>query len=206
MNILKKERNSDYIKPFSCIIDLGIINGSVFLFETFITDTYLFGFYISFSWLVISFKNKFYDIQRYTRILQISTLLSIQFVFFALILYAFIGFFKQPYISRLALGNYFLFAFVVVSFFKFLLYFLLNKYRATQLGNYRNVVVLGNTEKSRQLIYIFNKKLDYGYKFKKQFVLKGDEFSLHECFKFIIKNDIDEIYVSIAELSKKLEV
>jgi putative colanic acid biosysnthesis UDP-glucose lipid carrier transferase len=203
LNTFKKERNSDYIKPFSYILDLGIINGSVFLFNTFITDTYLFGFYISISWIIISFKNKFYNIRRYTRILQIVTLLLVQFVFYALILYAFIGFFKQPYISRLALGDYFLFVFAIVAFFKFSLYFILNKYRSTQLGNYRNVVVFGNTDKARQLIQIFNNKLDFGFKFKKQFVLKGDEFSLQECFKFIIENDIDEIYASVAELSNK---
>lgn len=194
-------RNSDFIKPFSYILDLGIINGSIFLFDTFITDTYLFGFYISVLWIIISFKNHFYDIQRYTRILQIITLILVQFVFYGLILYAFIGFFKQPYISRLALGDYFLFVFVVISFFKFLLYFLLNKYRSKQLGNYRNVVVFGNTDKARQLIYIFNNKLDYGYKFKKQFVLDRQEFSLSKCFKFILENDIDEIYASVAELS-----
>ncbi|WP_111308755.1 exopolysaccharide biosynthesis polyprenyl glycosylphosphotransferase [Confluentibacter sediminis] len=203
MNTIKKERNSDYIKPISYLIDLGVINGSIFLFETFITDTYLFSIYISFLWIIISFKNNFYDVQRYTRVLQIVTLILVQFVFYGLILYAFIGFFKQPYISRLALGNYFLFVLAVISFLKFLLYFVLNKYRSKQLGNYRNVVVIGNTEKTRQLIYIFNKKLDYGYKFKKQFTLEEEDFSLQKCFKFIIENDIDEIYTSVAELSNK---
>ncbi|MGE5942769.1 MAG: exopolysaccharide biosynthesis polyprenyl glycosylphosphotransferase [Flavobacteriales bacterium] len=182
---------------------MGVINVSVFLFETFITDTFLFGIYISLFWIIISFKNNFYDVQRYTRVVQIVTLILVQFIFYGLILYAFIGFFKQPFISRLALGNYFLFVLSVISFLKFLLYFLLNKYRSTQLGNYRNVVVIGNTEKSRQLIYIFNKKLDYGYKFKKQFILEGQDFSLSKCFKFILENDIDEIYTSVAELSNK---
>lgn len=203
MSIIKKDRNSDYIKPLSYLLDLVILNWGIFLFETFITDIYLFGFYISISWIIIAFKNSFYDVQRYTRIVQIITSLIIQFVFYALLLYAFIGFFKQPFISRLALGNYFLFVFVTISFFKILLYFLLNKYRSTELGNYRNVVVIGDTDKTRQLISIFNSKLDFGFKFKKQFILDNEEFYLKKCFNYILENDIDEIYVSVAELSNK---
>lgn len=201
--MFKKERNSDYIKPFSYILDLGIINGAVFLFDTLITNTYLFSIYVSITWITISIKNNFYNIQRYTNIIQVISLIIIQFLFYALMLYAFIGFFKQPFISRVGLGNYFLGSLVIISFFKFLLYFLLNKYRATQLGNYRNVVVIGDTDKARQLVSLFNKKLSFGFKFKKQFVLKNDDFSLQKCFSFIFENDIDEIYVSVAELSNK---
>jgi len=203
LSTVKKFRNSDFIKPISYLIDLGIINGGVLLFETFISDTYLFSFYISLFWIVIAFRTNFYTVERYTRFLQIVRLLLIQFVFYALILYAFIGFFKQPYISRLGLGNYFLFVFGVVFFFKILLYFLLKKYRSTQLGNYRNVVVVGATDKTRQLIDLFNNKPGFGFKFKKQFNLSGDEFSLSKCFLYILENEIDEIYVSISELSNK---
>lgn len=203
VRIFKKERNSDYIKPFSYVVDLIIINGVIFLFNTLITNTYLFSVYISISWIIIAIKNNFYNVQRYTGILQVVTLIFVQFLFYALILYAFIGFFKQPNISRFALGNYLLAVFTIVSFLKFLLYFLLNKYRSTQLGNYRNVVVIGNTDKARQLIYLFNKKLDFGFKFKKRFILKEDDLSLQKCFRFVLENDIDEIYVSVAELSNE---
>ncbi|GAL82116.1 hypothetical protein JCM19274_14 [Algibacter lectus] len=57
-----------------------------------------------------------------------------QMVFFAIILYAFIGVFKQPNISRLELGNYLICVFLLISFFKFLIFFLLNKYRSTLGG------------------------------------------------------------------------
>ncbi|MGC6431439.1 MAG: exopolysaccharide biosynthesis polyprenyl glycosylphosphotransferase [Jejuia sp.] len=184
-------------------MDLVIINFSVVLFDTLIENRILFALYISISWLIISIKNNFYSVQRYTNIIQLLGLIITQFLFYALVLYAFIGFFKQPDISRIGLGSYFFGALGIVSFFKFLIYFLLNKYRSTQLGNYRNVVVLGDTDKIRQLIYVFNKKLDFGFKFKRQFVLKGDEFSLKKCFNFIIENEIDEVYASVADLSNK---
>ena len=190
----KEGRYSNLIKPLFLVADLIIINGTVFLFETNISNTYIFISYISFLWLIISFKNHFYDVQRNTRIIQIITLLLKQIVIFVLILYAFIGVFKQPNISRLALGNYLLLVFILITFFKFFSYFLLRKYRIHLGGNLRNVVVIGKNNKTSQLINIFKTRLDFGYNFKKQFGVNDDDFSLEKCFSFIIENNIDEIY------------
>jgi putative colanic acid biosynthesis UDP-glucose lipid carrier transferase len=201
--VYKTGRYSNLIKPISYTIDIAIINLVVFLFQINLTNHFLFMIYISLSWILLALKNHFYEVQRHTRIVQVITLLIRQFVVFLLVLYAFIGFFKQPDISRLALANYLLFVFVLVAFFKFLTYFLLNKYRSALGGNTRNVIVIGNTDKTKQLINLFNYKLDFGYKFKKQFKVKDVGFSLEDCFTFIIQNDIDEIYASVAELSNK---
>jgi len=197
----KPGRYSKFIKPLFCIVDLAIINGAIFLFETNITNTYFFILYISILWLIISFKNQFYEVQRNTRIVQVITLILRQILLFALILYAFIGFFKQPNISRLALGNYLIAVFIFITFFKFFSYYLLGKYRTYLGGNLRNVIVIGKNEKTRQLISIFNTRLDFGYRFKRQFCSQDDDFSLDSCFSFIIENNIDEIYASVAELS-----
>ncbi|WP_147677320.1 undecaprenyl-phosphate glucose phosphotransferase [Algibacter pacificus] len=185
------------------IIDLGIIIGCIFLFNINITNLYAFIIYVSFSWVVVSFMNRFYDIHRYTKLIKITALIIKQVFFFLIILYAFIGFFKQPDISRVELGNYALTIFGLVTFFKVLIYVLLNKYRATFGGNNRNVIVIGDNEKTRQLIKIFNDRQDFGYKFRKQFTVKDDDFSLLKCFNYIIENNIDEIYSSVAELSNK---
>lgn len=203
MKAFKQGRYSGYLKPFSYLMDLVFINGAIFLFQINLTDVLLFSLYISVLWIMISFKNDFYEVQRYTKIIQVITLISRQIVFFAIILYAFIGFFKQPKISRLALAEYLFMVLLLVSFFKFLVFFLLNRYRAALGGNLRNVVVIGDTDKTRQLINIFNKKPEFGYKFKKQFKTKESDFSIQTCVKFIVDNDIDEIYASVAELSNK---
>lgn len=159
--------------------------------------------YTSVLWLIISFYNRFYEVQRNTRIIQVLTLLIKQIVLFAVILYAFIGFFKQPNISRLNLGNYLILVFALLTFFKFLLFFLLNKYRSSLGGNIRLVIVIGKNQKTSQLINTFNKRLDFGYKFMAQFSPKEEGFSLSKCFDYIIDNDIDEIYFSVSELSNK---
>ena len=203
MNTFKQGRYSGFLKPMSYLIDLSIIIGTIFLFDINLNNRYIFILYVSIFWLIIAFKNQFYEVQRYTKIIQIVTLLLSQTFFFFIVLYAFIGFFKQPNISRLALVNYLLSVFALITFFKFLYFFILKKYRAALGGNLRDVVVIGDTEKTRQLIKIFNTELHFGYKFKKQFRVQDDNFSLQTCFSYIIENNINEIYFSVTELSNK---
>ena len=201
--MFQKRGYSGFITPISYIIDLCIVIGSVFLFEINLTNIYCFLIYVGVFWVIIAFTSRFYDIHRHTRIVQIVTLLLKQMTFFAILLYAFIGVFRQPNVSRLELGNYLLCVFALVAFFKIIIFFLLNRYRASLQGNIKNVIVIGDNEKTRQLINIFNNKLEFGYIFKKQFTIKNDDFSLQKCFDYIIENDISEIYSSVAELSNK---
>lgn len=199
----KQGRYSGYIKPLFGLIDLFIIIATIFLFSINVDNTYLFITYISIVWIVISIINHFYEIQRHTIIVSVVTLLFKQLFLFAIVLYAFIGVFKQPNISRLALGNYLLSVFLLVTIFKFITFFLLKKYRSKLGGNRRNVIVIGENEKTRQLLNIFNSRLDFGYIFKGQFNVNDENFSLDECFDFIKDNNIDEIYFSAKELTNK---
>ena len=203
MSTFKQGRYSGFLKPISYLIDISIITGCLFLFDINLNNIYVFLSYASISWIIIAFKNQFYEVQRHTKIIQIVTLLFRQIIFFCIILYAYIGFFKQPSISRLALGNYIFVVFLIVGFFKLLFFFLLNKYREALGGNLRNVIVIGDTEKTRQLIKIFKTRLQFGYNFKKQFKPTKEDFSLQKCFNFIVENDINEIYFSVADLTNK---
>lgn len=200
----KKGRYSSLIRPLFGFIDLVIINMTIFCFEINLRESlYVFMLYINILWIIISVKNHFYEVYRHTRLIQIIPLLFRQIVLFSIIVYAFIGFFKLPIISRLALGNYLLSVFVLISVFKLLTTFLLKKYRTILRGNIRNVVVIGDNDKARQLIKIFDTRLDYGYKFRAKFNVKDKAFSLDNCFDYIIEHSIDEIYFSVAELSNK---
>ena len=127
MKPFKKGRYSGFLKRFSYIMDLAIINAAVFLFEINITDVYLFALYSSVFWVLIAVWNDFYEVQRYTKIIQVINLIFRQLIVYSIILYAFIGFFKQPNISRLALGQYLAFVFFIITFFKFLVYYLLKR-------------------------------------------------------------------------------
>ena len=152
---------------------------TIFCFEINLRESlYVFMLYINILWIIISVKNHFYEVYRHTRLIQIIHLLFRQIVLFSIIVYAFIGFFKLPIISRLALGNYLLSVFVLISVFKLLTTFLLKKYRTILRGNIRNVVVIGDNDKARQLIKIFDTRLYYGYKFRAKFNVKDKAFSL----------------------------
>lgn len=196
----KQGRYSGFITPISYGLDLLTIN----LFTTFLPinfqNLYLFHFYISITWIILSFKNEFYVIQRYSKAVVLLKKLFTQFVFFFLILYAYIGFFKQPLMSRLALGQYFILVFIGISFLKLLNFFLLNKYRERIKGNIRNVVVIGKSKKANQLIEVFNTRREFGYHFSSQFSPRDKDFELLNCFRYIVNNNIDEIYCSVSEL------
>ena len=198
--LFNQYRFSGLITPISYGVDLLVINMiAQYLPINFLTPI-LFHAYISLAWLVISFKNQFYEVYRYTKVTYLIRVIFTQFVFFFLVLYAFIGFFKQPNISRLALGSYFIYVGSLIAVLKFLNYYLLMKYRERVKGNLRNVVVVGDNKKTAQLISVFNDRREFGYQFIQQFFPRGEGFNLEKCFQFIIDKNIDEIYCSVSEL------
>lgn len=198
--LFKQHRYSNLITPISYVLDLAIINLFLHVLPINFQTPYLIHIYISIGWFIISIKNNFYGVYRYTKAAYIIRLIFTQFVFFFLILYAFIGFFKQPMISRWALGQYFIYVSIIITAFKFLSYFLLMEYRERVKGNLRNVVVIGKNKKADQLIQVFRERTEYGYHFVRQFSPKKDAFDITDCFDFILKNHVDEIYCSVSAL------
>ena len=182
------------------MIDLLVINLFTYLLPINIYEPILFHIYLSAGWIVLSLKNEFYEINRYSKVPIVFRKLSTQFIFLFLILYAFIGFFKQPEMSRLALAQYFGLVTLTISSIKFINYFLLIRYRRKFKGNLRNVTVIGENKKTDQLISVFRNRTEFGYNFLKQFSPKEPKFEIRECFSYILKNKVDEIYCSISEL------
>nr|WP_317169034.1 undecaprenyl-phosphate glucose phosphotransferase [Poritiphilus flavus] len=178
-----------------------IINSFVYLLPLRVQSPVLFHLYISLGWIIIAIKSRYYEIYRYTKVTNVLIKIFTQFVFFLLILYSFIGFFKQPLMSRLALAQYFAYLLITLSVIKLLSYVLLMNYRKRVKGNLRNVVVIGDNKKMSQLIKVFNERTEFGYHFMRQFSPKDEGFSPMSCFVYIMENNVDEIYCSVAELS-----
>ena len=187
----------------SYIIDLLVINLFAYFLPINFENPILFHGYISLAWIVVSFRNGFYEIYPYTKVTSILIKLFKQYVFFFLILYAYIGFFKQPDMSRLALVQYFFFVAIAVFSLKFLTYVLLMKYRERLGRNIRRVVVVGKNKKTDQLINMFIARKEYGYQFVHNFCPNEEDFDMRECFIYIVQNRIDEIYCSVSELSNQ---
>ncbi len=168
----KQGRYSGFITPISYGVDLLIINLFAYFLPINLLEVLLFHVYISLSWVVISLMTEFYVIYRYTKVTHILKLLFRQFFFYFLIVYAFIGFFKQPNMSRFALAQYVIYVFLAIFLLKFFNYYLLMKYRENVKGNIRNVVVIGKNKKTQQLIDVFNQRTEYGYQFMKTILPK----------------------------------
>ncbi len=198
--ILSRYGHSNSIGAFPFVLDLLVINVLATYIPLLLQYPLLFHAYITIAWTIIAFKIDFYVIYRFTKVTYIVKLLIRQFGFFFLILYAFIGFFKQPNISRLNLAVFFAIVFLVVFLIKFLNYYLLMRYRGSIKRDLRRVVVIGKNKKTNQLVEMFKKHGEYGYHIIGQFSTKKTDFDINHCLEFIKENNINEIYCSVNEL------
>ncbi|PYE83289.1 putative colanic acid biosynthesis UDP-glucose lipid carrier transferase [Winogradskyella epiphytica] len=201
MNTFKQGRYSGYLRPISYIIDLVIINGVAILSIFKEKDSFIFCLIISVSWILMSLYSQFYEVYRYTRPVNILSLIVKQSILFLLIVFAFSGLYHELHIYPRPIVKYVLLCFFLLTIIKFTIYYLLQKYRTSFGGNYRTTVILGFNKKTLALENFFNKNPEYGYSHKKTFSLKTKEHSLTECFEYVLKEGIDELYCSISEMT-----
>lgn len=156
---------------------------------------------MSISWLVIAWNIGFYEVYRYTKVIEIFSNILKQYFFFLLVNFAFIGFylkFSEP--SKMI--QFVSFSLILIGLAKFFIYFALRRFRVVFGGNFRKVVIVGNGKSVGQLEDFFNENPDYGYKLEKIFTLVSNKKEqVEECFNFVMNNKIDEIYCSLADLS-----
>lgn len=156
---------------------------------------------MSISWLVIAWNIGFYEVYRYTKVIEIFSNILKQYFFFLLVNFAFIGFylkFSEP--SKMI--QFVSFSLILIGLAKFFIYFALRRFRVVFGGNFRKVVIVGNGKSVEQLEDFFNENPDYGYKLEKIFTLVSNKKEqVEECFNFVMENKIDEIYCSLADLS-----
>ena len=201
MSLFKQGRYSGYLRPISYIIDLSIINGVAVLYLLNGKDPLIFSAVISFSWVLLSVYSQFYEVYRYTRPINILSLIVKQFILFLLLVFAFSGLYHELDIYPRPIVKYALLCFLLITIFKFAIYYLLQKYRTSFGGNYRTTVILGLNKKTIALDNFFNKNPEYGYLHKKTFNFKNKEHTLDDCFEYVLTESVDEIYCSISELS-----
>ncbi len=201
MSLFRQGRYSGYLRPISYIIDLIIINGvaALYLFKS--NDPTVFFIIISISWFLLSVYSRFYEVYRYTRPVNILSLIVRQYILFLLVVFAFSGLYHELLIYPKPIVIYTILCFTLISIFKFTIYYLLQKYRTSFGGNYRKTVIVGLNKKTMALDNFFNKNPEYGYLHKKTFNLKNKTHTLKECFQYVLNEGVDEIYCSISELN-----
>jgi putative colanic acid biosynthesis UDP-glucose lipid carrier transferase len=202
---LHKKRYSKFIQPISILAHLSIINVAIFIVSDKNYLNPLFLIYLNSIWLVLSYYTNFYREYRYTKTIKILSQIVVQFLAFFLAYFAFFGIFKEGLVVNNQL-KVFLIIFSGISIFKLLYFYLLKTYRKGGL-NFRNVVVIGLDPTSKKITEIFNTKNDLGYRFKGFFsdkISESDNYlgPISESNKYLLENEIDEIYCSSVSLNQ----
>lgn len=202
--MFKRGRYSGYIRPISYAIDLFIINYLAYYFFQNRYELLSFSIFASVSWIILSLRSNFYAIYRFTHVVKIVSLLLKQGLLYTLIVFAFFGFNNFVQSEPYLVIKYVLAAFLIISVVKFTIFFLLKRYRLVLGGNNRKTIVIGKNKKTEQLQKFFNDNPEYGYHLKKVFDLRnGDKTDIENAFEYVLQNNIDEIYSSVAELTNK---
>jgi putative colanic acid biosynthesis UDP-glucose lipid carrier transferase len=199
----KTGRYSGYIRPFSYLIDLVIIN----FFAVFITDfpieKIVFFAVLNLGWIAIALHLGFYEVYRFSKVISILNCSLKQASMFGIVVFA-LAFFYTDENSFKRLLIFLFISFNFILFIKFSIFFFLQKYRVIFGGNHRKVVLMGNNKSISPLQHFFTENLDYGYELIH--VFESEQIKtpqIEEMFNFVIINNIDEIYCAINGLSEK---
>ena len=197
----KTGRYSGYIRPFSYLIDLVIINVAAFYIFFFHNNQIVYSVFISIAWFVIAIYLGFYEVYRYTKVISILNCALKQFFLFSLFCLALELFYSDFYFQKRVVFFVFV-AIAIILFFKLSIYYFLRKFRVLYGGNSRSVVLLGNTKNINPLKNFFTENPDYGYILVKIFTLeKNKKERIEQCLSYMISSNTNEIYCSMADLS-----
>ncbi|MEC4003512.1 exopolysaccharide biosynthesis polyprenyl glycosylphosphotransferase [Flavobacterium sp. SUN052] len=194
-------RFSVYIRPFSYVLDLIIINLLAYNLLINSLNGFYYHLFLSFSWIVISWNVKFYEVYRFTKTLEIFEKILKQYIVFTIVNFAYIGYFLKFSKPSLIL-EFVSISIILIASEKLFIYYFLRRIRVVFGGNFRKVVIIGEEKSTSELINFFNENPNYGYKLINNFNLKkSKKQEIQDCFNFVIENKIDEIYCALSDLS-----
>jgi len=199
---------SKYIRPISILFDVLVLTiFSSLLFEKLGVSWWYYYPYQTLTWLIIALIVKYYEVFRFTTPVEIISKIVTQFGIFLLTTIAFFPFAKTTVFSGKSIAFFLTLSFIIIVSFKYFLFYYLKKYRLSTGSNFRNAVIIGYTEESKNLKNIFYSRKDYGYRFYGFFSDKKHNHeivgTIDECKSFVIDNNIDEIYCSLNEISNE---
>ena len=198
----KTGRYSGYIRPFSFVIDLIVINVLSVYLTGFPVNELFYPLFISISWFIIASSLGFYEVYRYTKVISILNCALKQGILFTLICLAF-AFFDSENSSFERIILFTSVSLFLILIIKLCIYYFLKRYRVLFGGNFRTVILLGNSKSVKPLQQFFTENPDYGYKLEKVFDLEKDKVrKLRESFAFVVEHKIDEIYCSMSDLTQ----
>lgn len=193
-------RYSGYLRPFSYLLDLIIINvlASVLLLDAL--NIIYYHFFVSVSWIIIAWNVGFYEVYRFTKVVDIFRKIFNQYALFIILNFAYLGYFLK-FSEPSQILKFATLSVILISLAKLSIFYLLRRFRVVFGGNFRRVVIVGNGENVSQLADFFNENPDYGYNLISVFDLKGNKTEqINACFSFVLENKIDELYCSLSDI------
>lgn len=189
-------RYSKYLRPITITFDLIVLVVLSYFLLPELFQTAYFYLYLTLSWIVVSIITKFYQVYRFTKLIQIAQKIIKQFFLFSLSLYAFNGLFSLTEAYRV-IGFYLILTFMIIVFVKYLIFWLLKIFRKYYKGNLRKIVVVGHDDLTNHFIKFVTTNDDYGYSLNNSFSLETSH--PNEIIAYCIENKIDEIYLSLEQ-------
>ncbi|WP_341220401.1 exopolysaccharide biosynthesis polyprenyl glycosylphosphotransferase [Polaribacter atrinae] len=198
------KKYSFLIRPLLTLVDLIIIFLAVYYFSHTEYLSLHFFCYTVFSWFLISYYTKFYKIYRYTHISKLLGIMLTHFFVFILAFLSYFTLFKEGEIISEQFKTIITFV-LIITFFKILSFYLLKKYRFFG-GNYRNIIVFGNTKSAQRVVSLFKNKQELGYRFRGLFSDKTTNVkdylgTIKEGLVYALNNSVDEIYYEVNSIS-----
>ena len=201
MSNFRQGRYSWLIKPISYTVDLFVIHCVAFLWLLPQSSPLRFILVISIGWITTALISKFYEVHRYSNAVRILNLLVRQGLFFALLMFAYAGFFPQENSNPTQILKFVLACIFIISVLKYSLFFLLKKYRVYLKGNLRRTIILGESKQAKALDEFFTNNPQSGFVNTKIVPLKDVKMlNLETLFSYIKKEKVDEIYCSLSEI------
>lgn len=197
----KAIRHNYLAQPAVALFDICVlIIGGLFLHLS--THNFLiFSVYSAFGWLITTVGFGYYKVYRFTPLVRILGLISRQCFLLLLCTLSFFGIFNEIDIEAKELFNFLAFSMLIIALFKVLIFNLRKKFRTRLGADYVRVIIIGRNAKTEKLKDFFNFNKAYGFKLVQNFDLKSEQFSLNEIEEFVLQNQIEEVFCSIAELS-----
>lgn len=158
---------------------------------------------ITAAWFLIASNLGFYEVYRYTKVISILNCALKQGIAFTLFCLS-IAFFYSEKSNFKEIVWFTSVALATIVIVKLFIYYFLKKYRVIYGGNYRTVVLLGNSKSIEPLRHFFTENPDYGYKLIKIFDFEHDKRSqIQDFLTFVLENKIDEMYCFMSDLTHK---
>lgn len=191
-------RYSKYLRPLTLWYDLLVIlTISYVIFPELVSSVYV--VYVVFAWLITSWLTKFYEVFRFTKLIEIASKLVKQGVCFLVVLFAYTGF-RNIEASTTNILWITVFSLTLIGGFKYVLFLVLKYFRRHFNGNNRKIIVIGNDTRTKELITFFTTKPEYGYHLIQHF----ENFDIQAISTFFNSSKgIDEVYLSLKNLNQE---